>query len=295
MKKCTYIIFVLLIVVLNPLAAQEKPIITVLDFIGDSVSEAEMRSIINVLSSSLFKCGYFTVIDVSQRDNILKEMEFSLSGCSDESCMLEVGKMLSAEGIVTGSIGKVGSRYVLAAKLMETETAATVSTFDGLYNNLDDLMDGLPDVSLELAVPYGSGGATGGRVTETRKPNNRLIFAWSSLSGSVVCLGTGAYFLAISLPLFIDFLEARAAYRAAEDEGIASELYLVAESAWQTALAADVNTNLTIGAGITAAGIGLGVLSAVLFFPKDKTEAPPVETAFLPVPGGVMLSFRVRY
>ena len=40
-------------------------------------------------------------IEVSQRDNILKEMEFSLSGCSDESCMLEVGKMLSAESIST--------------------------------------------------------------------------------------------------------------------------------------------------------------------------------------------------
>ena len=196
-----------------------------LDFTVDSVSEAEMRSIINVLSSSLFKCGYFTVIDVSQRDNILKEMEFSLSGCSDESCMLEVGKMLSAEGIVTGSIGKVGSRYVFAAKLMETETAATVSTFDGMYDSLDILMDGLSNVALELAVPYGSSGAIEEAAAGPVKPLNKKIFAWASLAGSAGCLGTGAYFLIVSLPLVLEYLSAQSAYDGETDPATANALY----------------------------------------------------------------------
>ncbi|MBN2051183.1 MAG: hypothetical protein JW760_12095 [Spirochaetales bacterium] len=312
MKKCTYIILVLLLAVLNPLAAQEKPIITVLDFSVDGVSEAEMRSIINVLSSALFKGGVFTVIDVSQRENVLKEMEFSMSGCTNESCYLEVGKLLSAEGIVVGSLGKVGSRYVLSVKLLKTETAATVSTADGMYADLDKLLDGINEVALELGEPYRETAVTveepAPAVAEAapEKPEKPVrekhaeplsinIPAWVSVAGGLGCLGTGAYFLAISLPLFIDFIEARRAYRAAEDEATAEELYLAADTAWQAALAADVNTNLTIGAGLTAAGIGLGVLSAVLFFPKDKTEAPPVETAFLPVPGGMMLAFRVRY
>lgn len=307
MKKYPFIILVLLLAAMVPLTAQEKPIITVLDFSVDGVSEAEMRSIINVLSSALFKGGVFTVIDVSQRENVLKEMEFSMSGCTDESCYLEVGKLLSAEGIVVGSLGKVGTRYVLSVKLLKTETAATVSTADGMYADLDKLLDDIGNVALELGAPYGdtsaaaaeeepAPAAAGKPVREKRtEPLSINIEAWASAAGAVGCLGTGAYFLAVSLPLFIDFLEARAAYRDAADEAAATTLYLEASAAWQAALEADVNTNLTIGGGLTAAGVGLGVLSAVLFFPKDKAADAPVETAFLPVPGGVMLSCRVRY
>jgi hypothetical protein len=90
MKKKLCGIFFFLCAALVSVNAQEKPIITVLDFTGTSVAEAEMRSIINVLSSDLFKSGYFTVIDISQREQILNEMEFSGSGCSDESCRLEI-------------------------------------------------------------------------------------------------------------------------------------------------------------------------------------------------------------
>ena len=52
---------------------------------------------------------------VAQRETVLKELEFSMSGCTDESCMLEVGKMLSAELIVGGSISQLGSKIVLSA------------------------------------------------------------------------------------------------------------------------------------------------------------------------------------
>jgi len=71
-----------------------------------------MQSIITLLSSALFRTDKFTVIDVGQWAAILSEMEFSNSGCSDESCQLEIGKLLSSEMIVVGDITKVGSRYL---------------------------------------------------------------------------------------------------------------------------------------------------------------------------------------
>jgi hypothetical protein len=53
-------------------AAQPKPVIAVLDFKTSGVSEREMKSIISLLSNSLFKTGKFTVIDVAQREALLK-------------------------------------------------------------------------------------------------------------------------------------------------------------------------------------------------------------------------------
>jgi len=102
-----------------------------------------MKPIISLLSSAFFQMERFTIIDVSQRENILSEIEFSSSGCTDESCMLEIGRLLAAEMIVVGSLSKIGSRYVLSSKLLETQTGRTLGTADGIYADLDAMLDDL--------------------------------------------------------------------------------------------------------------------------------------------------------
>jgi len=152
-----------------PLFAQDKPMIAVLDFSTDGVSRSEMKTIITLLSSALFQTRKFTVIDVNERERLLKELEFSVGECTDESCLLEVGRMLSAERIVVGNIGKVGTRYILSCKMLETESARTLNTADGIYASLDALVDDLFGLAEQLALPPGvereSDTATDGRET----------------------------------------------------------------------------------------------------------------------------------
>ena len=62
--KFKIIIFSLLLILIIPgILAQEKPIITVLDFSINDISEKDMLSIISLLSSALFKTDQYTVID----------------------------------------------------------------------------------------------------------------------------------------------------------------------------------------------------------------------------------------
>jgi hypothetical protein len=157
------IIVLLFLAVVGQAIAQDKPIITVLDFSTDGVSESEMKSIISLLSSALFQTQAFTVIDVSERERLLQELEFSLSECTDESCLLEVGRMLSAEGIVVGNLGKVGNRYILSTKLLETETAKTLNTADGFYDDLDALVDDIYALANKLAAVESEGPAVAGQ------------------------------------------------------------------------------------------------------------------------------------
>jgi hypothetical protein len=206
-------------------AQQDKPVITVLDFTINEVSQAEMKSIIGLLSSAMFKTNFFTVIDVSQRETVLKELQFSMSGCSDESCMLEIGKLLAAEAIVMGSIGRVGSKYVLSAKMLETEPARTLSTADGIYDSLDALLGGIFDVAKELAAPYAGAAAQAppqsaaqppaagtpakqpARKKERpaaeprapREPGAVSIAGIVTLAGGLACAGAGTYFLIAAL------------------------------------------------------------------------------------------------
>jgi hypothetical protein len=153
--KCKKIILpILLLAAICNLWGQQLsdvPIITVLDFASEDVSKSEARLVISMLSTSLFKTGRFKVIDISQRDTLAKELSFSMSGCSDESCQLELGRMLAAELIVVGTIGKIGSRYVLSSKILETSTGATYGAEDGVYANLDALVDDLDSFVGSLA------------------------------------------------------------------------------------------------------------------------------------------------
>ena len=146
----------LLFAAFAPLAAADQAVIAVLDFSTDGVSRSEMKSIVNLLSSALFQTGRFTVIDVGERERLLQELEFSVGDSTDESRLLQAGRMLSAERIVLGNIGKVGSRYILSAKMLETETARTVSTADGIYVNLDALVDDLFVLAEKLVTSPGA-------------------------------------------------------------------------------------------------------------------------------------------
>ncbi len=321
MIKRFYLMALLIVSSLPAFPQQDKPIITVLDFTVNEVSQAEMKSVIGLLSSALFKTNCFTVIDVSQRETVLKELQFSMSGCTDESCMLEIGKMLAAEAIVVGNLSRLGSKYVFSAKMLETETARTLSTADGIFDNLDALLMGIAGVARELAAPYGGTAAavpaegTGAASDETgaakpervRKPAN--IPGILSLSGAVACAGTGAYFLVVSLPFVLAFNEAKTAYYDATDvtSSDITALWNAYEAARVAAVDENANTNFLIGASLAGTGLALGILSVVLFTVPAKTKAPDpsgepdapegpeVSMTMLPFPGAATLSFRCRF
>ena len=150
-RKALLLSVILIIAPIVFLPAQSKETLAVLDFKTEAVSETEMNAIVEFLSAELFNTNKFIVIDVSQRQAILDEMEFSNSGCTDDSCALEIGKMLSAELIVTGNLSKVGTRYLMSVKLLETETSKTMGTANGKFGDLDELIDGLDQIAYTLS------------------------------------------------------------------------------------------------------------------------------------------------
>ena len=149
MKK----IFILLPLLFSSLlvSAEDKMMLTVLDFRTEGVSESEMNSMVSLLSSALFKTGKYTVIDSAERNSILSEIEFSMSACTTDECMIEIGKLLSAELIVTGNIGRLGTKYVISARIIETETSRTMNTVDGIYESMDDLVGNITPLAFNLA------------------------------------------------------------------------------------------------------------------------------------------------
>jgi hypothetical protein len=79
--------------------------------------------ILSILSENAVNDGTFSVVDRQQLDAIRAELDFQISGeVSDESAQ-GIGRLLGAEGIVSGTINKIGPLYRVQVKAIEVETA----------------------------------------------------------------------------------------------------------------------------------------------------------------------------
>jgi len=81
------------------------------------------------------------VIDRGHRDQVLQEIEFSLSDCSDQKCAIEMGRLLAADIMVIGSINRIGSRLALDLKALDVETSRVIGTFYQILTNVDEAVD----------------------------------------------------------------------------------------------------------------------------------------------------------
>ena len=145
--------------------AQEKKeyTIAVLDFDADGISQAEARSLSNslrvqitraVISEELRKkVGInYTVVERSQMDKIFEQFDIQNTGCTDLSCAIEFGKMLSVDRIIIGSVGLVGETYTINTRIVDVESSRTLQVADYVFKGARDnlLNEGIPSIVNEL-------------------------------------------------------------------------------------------------------------------------------------------------
>ncbi len=118
------------------------PIVAVLDFRIENIAPSDGKLIQDLLASALIQTRLYRVLDRSQQENILREIERSLSACTDEKCQIEIGRMLSADRILVGSLGKVGARYVISAKLLDVRSGEALASSSQVYKSLEELVEG---------------------------------------------------------------------------------------------------------------------------------------------------------
>ena len=134
------VVFLALCCTLGAHAEQPKPILSILDLRTSGVSKADADVLLDYLSSHVVESGEYTVIDRSQRETVLKEIEFSQSDCTDEACQLKIGKLLSASRIVIGSVGKLEQIYLLNLKMIEVETGKLLKAVSGQYESMGKMI-----------------------------------------------------------------------------------------------------------------------------------------------------------
>lgn len=119
--------FALIISVFSSLAIGQKLNIAILQFDAANIPDAEVRILTDRLSTELINIGTFNVVERSIMEEVLQEQGFQQSGCTSNECVVEVGKLVGVEQMVTGSMGKIGSIYTISARLIDVETGRVLS------------------------------------------------------------------------------------------------------------------------------------------------------------------------
>jgi len=158
------------------------------------VSRADAGNVYVFMETSFIDTGVYEVVTAEQRDQILATAGNTTSECNDIDCAVEIGRKLSADHIVLGSVARAEGRYIVNAKVIAVAASRTIAADSISAAEVEDLETACRDLTMGLvrkAVPgslveeqdpgtseaYGAAGAVGqgGEASpsgpETRLPN----------------------------------------------------------------------------------------------------------------------------
>lgn len=114
---------------LSPRAAQGQATVAVSDFVVNSANPSYAylgKGFAEIIAFEVKKATQIRLVDREQRNKLLEEMEFALSGLTDPSAQLQIGRLLSVQFLVSGSITDMGGPLLVSLSMVDVETGAVV-------------------------------------------------------------------------------------------------------------------------------------------------------------------------
>ena len=96
--------------------------LAILNFEAKGVPQEYADICLNSMSNSLANFDYITLVERKQIETVVKEQQFQMSDLTDERTSVQVGKLLNADNVLIGSIGKLGTSMILTARILNVET-----------------------------------------------------------------------------------------------------------------------------------------------------------------------------
>lgn len=146
--KCRILLLLFLFLV-----SAEEPTVALRELRSESLSQKTVTLITDRVRLELFRSKLFTVMERNEMDALIREQEIGISGLCDEmSCDVELGKMLSVDKMLTGSVGYVDSLYIVTIRLIDVESSRIEKVADvDVEGSLQQLFTiGIPALVNEL-------------------------------------------------------------------------------------------------------------------------------------------------
>ena len=86
-----------------------------IDVQGIEISKSTLRNMV-ILSAE--KTGKFSILDRYDTDDLLVKENIALDGCYGKSCLVNVGKLLEVERVLTGNVEILGNEIIMSFRLI---------------------------------------------------------------------------------------------------------------------------------------------------------------------------------
>jgi TolB-like protein len=140
---------------------EQKERIAVLDFKTVDLPSDKSRIISELIRTDLINTNKYTVIERSQVDMIFKEHGFTNTGVTDDTNAAKIGKLLTAQKILIGSVMKLGDSIVVTARVVDVERGVADRSAKVSVANEESLIQEIPILVATL---------TGEEVSESSTP-----------------------------------------------------------------------------------------------------------------------------
>lgn len=142
-----------LFIILSPLTifSQSNPRIAVVPFNPVGVSEQESKVLTELFETSLVNTKAFQVIEQNRVKEILDVQRYMLSGCTDDSCAVEIGQLLAADRIVLGTVSSVGGKIIVNAKIINVENGENIKADNVRADSISQMTEEIELLAFKLA------------------------------------------------------------------------------------------------------------------------------------------------
>ncbi len=139
----------------SPAADQKKINIAVFQPAAASgISDDDVGLISDRLRVELFNTGKVNVMEREEMATILKEQGFQQSGvCNEESCAAEAGQLLGVEAVISGSIGMLGSIFMLNFRVIDVTSGKVIAAVSrDVRGDIESLIGYIGGIADDLAA-----------------------------------------------------------------------------------------------------------------------------------------------
>ncbi len=146
LKKHTVFFITIFVLLSLPLLLSGSEYLAVVDFANEGVSVNDAKIVTDRVRTALVDYNLFDVVERDKLDNILEEQGQQLSGCFDDECVIEIGKMAGAKYMVAGRVSKSSSGYYLSVRIIDVETSKLMANKDKMFRTSDifQILEGAP-------------------------------------------------------------------------------------------------------------------------------------------------------
>ncbi|MBN2402293.1 MAG: hypothetical protein JXN64_07815 [Spirochaetes bacterium] len=265
------------------LSAENKKRIAVFDFDAKNAPKAYADIARDTLEISLYKSGTFVVLERGLIDIILKEQGLQMSGCTDTSCVVQIGKLLSADLVAIGSLSKIKT-YTLTVKIVDIAKGSIVLAESEKAETDDDIETAVKQIAGTLSGHLAGHKQIAALDKEKKEKSaikdesfiSKKSYGYLSLglvSIAAGLAGTGYYFDTKLKDTISDYESLADRYSTTSDPNEAASLRNNMTSKKEDADKYEKTRNILYGAGI-----GTGVI-ALFFIYKYFTALPADSTS----------------